>query len=143
MAKGLYKPLYPQKYLGDVTKIRYLSSWELKFLMFCDKNPNIIAYGSEEFKIPYVHPIKKNADGTPKVCKYIPDFIIKYQDKDGKLITEVIEIKPHSQTFIGKKVSTYDKVQLVINNAKWTAAKSFCDSHGITFKVLTEKDLFR
>ena len=110
---------------------------------FCDKNENILSWGSEEFSVPYAHPIKKNVDGTPKICKYYPDFIIKYQDKDGKTFTEVIEIKPHSQTFISKKVSTYDKVQLVINNAKWTAANSFCLAHGIKFKVITEKDMFR
>jgi hypothetical protein len=143
MAKGLFTPRNPEKYLGDPSKIRFLSSWERMFMEFCDKNVNVIKWGSEEFKVPYVHPIKKNADGSPKVCNYIPDFIIKYQDRDGKMLTEVIEIKPHKQTVIGKKVSTYDKVQLVINDAKWRSAKSFCDNHGIKFRVLTEKELFR
>ena len=77
------------------------------------------------------------------MASYIPDFIIKYQDKTGKLITEVIEIKPKKQSVISKRMSTYDKVQLVINHAKWTAAKAFCDQHSINFRVLTEDELFR
>ena len=137
MAKGLYTPINPEKYLGNPTKIRFLSSWELAFMNFCDKNPNIIKWGSEEFKIPYYNPIKQ------KMTNYIPDFIIKYKDRDGNLLTEVIEIKPQKQTTIQKKNSTYDKVQLVINHAKWQAAEAFCTKHGIKFRVLTENQLFR
>jgi hypothetical protein len=87
--------------------------------------------------VPYFNPIKN------KTCNYIPDFIIKYKDRNGIVITEVIEIKPYKQTVPGKKISTYDKVQLVINHAKWTAAKAFCAAHSIKFRVVTEKDLFR
>lgn len=142
MAKGLYKPTNLSKYLGDPTKIRFLSSWEMKFMDFCDKNPNILQWGSEEFSIPYIHPIKRDADGSPKRCKYYPDFIVKYKNATGIIITEVIEIKPHNQTVLKKKTSTYDKVQLVINNAKWESAVAFCKSHNIVFRILTEKELF-
>ena len=137
MAKGLYTPKHPEKYLGDPRKIRFLSSWELRFMQFCDTNPNVIQWGSEEFKVQYWHPIKQ------KVCNYIPDFIIKYKDNRGNLITEVIEIKPKKQSVPGKRTSTYDKVQLVINHAKWAAAVALCDSHGIKFRVVTEADMFR
>jgi hypothetical protein len=136
MAKGLYTPINPEKYLGDVRKIRFLSSWELRFMNFCDTNPNVLQWGSEEFKIRYHNPIKN------KTCNYIPDFIVKYKDRNGMIVTEVIEIKPRCQTVASKKPTTYDKVQLVINHAKWTAAKAFCDLHSIKFKVLTENELF-
>lgn len=112
---------------------------------FCDKNPNVIRWGSEEFKIPYIHPIKKNLDGTPKRCNYFPDFIVKYKNQRGEIQTVVIEIKPSSQdpnNISKKKPTTYDVVQMVINQAKWTAAKSFCESHKIKFRVLTERNLF-
>lgn len=145
MAKGLFKPLNPSKYLGDPNKIRFLSSWELFFMNKCDLNPNVLIWGSEEFKIPYFHPIKKNLDGKPKLCHYYPDFIIKYKDVNGKILTEVIEIKPSSQDpnkITKKKPTTYDVVQMVINKAKWTAAEAFCKSHNIKFRVVTEKDLF-
>lgn len=137
MAKGLYKPKNPEKYLGNIEKIRFLSSWELRFMDFCDNNPNVVQWGSEEFRIKYYNPIKQ------KTCDYIPDFIIKYKNRNGDVITEVIEIKPKKQSVISKKMSTYDQVQLVINHAKWTAAKAFCEVHGIKFKVLTEEQLFR
>jgi hypothetical protein len=137
LAKGLFKPTNPEKYLGDIGKIRFMSSWELRFMNFCDTNPNVIKWGSEEFKIMYFNPIKN------KVCNYIPDFIIKYKDRNGMIITEVIEIKPRSHFVASKKSTTYDKVQMIINHAKWTAAKAFCDQHNINFKVLSENELFR
>lgn len=135
--KGMYRPIYPEKYMGDPRKIRFMSSWEFRFMTFCDKNPNIIKWGSEELRIKYMHPIKK------KICEYIPDFILKYKNKDGELITEIVEIKPRKQTVISTKMSRYDQVQLVINNAKWTAAQAFCLKHGIKFRVLTEQEMFR
>lgn len=57
--KGLYTPKYPEKYLGDPRKIRFMSSWELRFMQVCDLNPNILNWGSEEFRIKYWNPIKK------------------------------------------------------------------------------------
>ena len=137
MAKGLFTPQNPSKYLGDPRKIRYLSSWELKFQYFCDTNPNIIAWGSEEIRIKYFHPIKK------KVCDYIPDFFIKYKDANGKIISEIIEIKPKKETRLTNKSSLYDKVNIAINTQKWVACKSFCDRAGIEFRILTEDQLFR
>ena len=137
MAKGLYTPRNPEKYLGDPRKIRFLSSWELSFMNFCDTNPNVIAWGSEEFRVKYFNPIKN------KVCDYIPDFIVKYKDAQGNVITEVIEIKPLKETALKPKMSAYDKVALVVNHAKWTAAKAMCDAAGIRFRVLTEQEMFR
>jgi len=110
-------------------------------MQWCDRNPNILRWGSEEFRIPYFHPVKQ------KICNYIPDFIIKYRDKDDRIITEILEVKPAKEAVLNlpgrKKISTYDQVQLAINNAKWKAAKEFCESHGIKFRVLTEHQLFR
>jgi len=146
MAKGLFTPVNVEKYLGDPRKIRFLSSWERAFMEGLDKNPNVIKWGSEEFKIPYYNPIKK------KMASYYPDFIVKYQDRTGNVLTEVIEIKPSNQDPRRitkdtkgrvKKPSAYDTVQMVINQAKWTAAEAFCKQHGINFRVLTEQELFR
>jgi hypothetical protein len=136
MAKGFYTPQHPQKYLGDPRKIRFLSSWELAFMHNCDVNPNIIQWGSEEFKVRYFHPIKK------KVCSYIPDFIVKVADRNGNVTTQVIEIKPMKQAVPSNKMSVYDTVQLIINRAKWTAAIAICEKAGIKFRVLTEDELF-
>lgn len=132
MAKGIYTPINPEKYMGDPSKIRYLSSWEHRFMYACDMNPSIIQWGSEEFKIPYVNPIKK------KVCMYIPDFIVRYK-KEGQIYTEVVEIKPAKEAVLRPRMSNYDKVCLVINTAKWQAARIYCDKYGVTFRILTEK----
>lgn len=137
MAKGIYTPQNPQKYLGDPTKIRFLSSWELRFFQACDMNPNILKWGSEEFKVPYWHPIKL------RTATYLPDIWMQYRNAKGEIITEVIEIKPMKQSVISPKMTTYDKVQLVINHAKWTACKAVCDAGGIRFRVVTEKELFK
>lgn len=59
MAKGLFVPQNPQKYLGDIRKIRFMSSWELRFMQVCDMNPNVLQWGSEEFRVKYFNPIKK------------------------------------------------------------------------------------
>lgn len=106
-------------------------------MVICDTNPNIIQWGSEEFRVKYFNPVKK------KVCDYIPDFILKYKNTKGEIITEVIEIKPKKQTVASKSASLYDKVALVVNHAKWAAAKAVCESHGIRFRVATEDELFR
>jgi hypothetical protein len=105
-------------------------------MIVCDTNPYILQWGSEEFRIKYWNPIKN------KVCDYIPDFIIKYQ-RGEEVITEVIEIKPKKQSVISKKMSNYDKAALIVNQAKWAAAVSLCESHNIRFRVLTEEELFR
>lgn len=133
----MYRPINVEKYLGDPSKIRFLSSWERVFMVACDMNPNILKWGSEEFKVHYYHPIKL------KICTYIPDFWIQYKDSKGVIHTEVIEVKPHKQSVVSNNMSTYDKVQLVINHAKWTACKAICDAGGIRFRVVTEQSLFR
>lgn len=135
--KGIFTPKHPEKYLGDPRTIRFMSSWELRFMQVCDSNPNILQWGSEEFRVKYFNPLKK------KVCDYIPDFIIKYKNRAGELITEVIEIKPLKQTVPDKRASLYDQVSLAVNHAKWAAAKAVCESHGIRFRVATENELFR
>ena len=47
--KGKYKPSYPKKYKGDPTNIVYRSLWERKFMVYCDKNQNVLEWQSEEF----------------------------------------------------------------------------------------------
>lgn len=136
--QGYFQPRNPEKYVGDVTKIRFMSSWELSFQRFLDGNPNIIRWSSECIAIPYLKP----TDG--KIHRYYPDFWIEYINKDGEVLQEVLEIKPKSQAG-GKAVgrmSLYEKAQYAINLAKWESCKRFCDQRGITFRILTEQELF-
>ena len=86
--KSKFKPSNPDKYMGDPSNIICRSSWERKFCNWCDKQPNVLKWASEEFSIPYVSP----ADG--KVHRYFPDFWIK--KRSGRCI--LIEVKPYKQT---------------------------------------------
>jgi hypothetical protein len=135
-AQGIFTPRNPEKYAGKGT-IRYRSSWELAFMNFCDTNDNILAWASEAIQIPYRDPL------TGKGTIYVPDFFIQYLDKRGKLLVELIEIKPASQTLlerVGK--NKYNQAQFVKNQAKWAAATAWCRQQGIKFRVVNENDLF-
>lgn len=137
MAKGTYIVQHPEKYVGNLANVTFRSSWELRFMQFCDNNVNILKWGSEEIRIPYIKPT------TKKIHNYFPDFFIMYRNSKGDIVKEVIEIKPKKEAVMTKKSSTYDKVAIAINMAKWEAAKQFCENHGMIFRILTEDSLFK
>ena len=135
-AKGKFIPSNPQKYLGN-TAPTYRSGWELTFMQFCDKNEHILQWASEPLRIPYRNPL------TGKNTNYVPDFLVVYQNKYGKQIAEMIEIKPKKQSLIESKVaSARDRAIVAVNHAKWAAAMAWCKQSGITFRVVTEDDIF-
>ena len=139
--KGRYQPSHPKKYRGDHTNIIYRSLWERKFMTYCDKNENILEWGSEEMAFPYRSPVDN------RVHRYFPDFYVKVRESNGKIKKMIIEIKPHKQTVepkvqkITKKRYIYEVVEYAKNQAKWKAAKEWCLDHGYEFKVLTENEL--
>ena len=65
-----------------------------------------------------------------------------YQNKNGTRRGELIEIKPQSQTMLTEKTSQRDKMAIAVNHAKWSAAANFCKLKGLTFRVVTENDIF-
>ena len=69
-----------------------IQNWQRKFCRWCDLNENILAWGSEEFCIPYISPIDN------RVHRYFPDFLIKVKESTGKIKTYVVEVKPEKQT---------------------------------------------
>jgi len=136
-AQGFFTPKNPNKYIGK-HQPRYRSGWELTFMTFCDSHNDITHWASESMKIPYRHPF------TGKPTNYIPDFFVVYKNKTGKIIAEVVEIKPKKQSLIeSKAASAKDRMVVAINHAKWAAANAYCKSQGFTFRVITEDDLFR
>lgn len=135
-AKGVFTPKNPQKYIGN-KKIIYRSGWELTFMMFADNNDKILQWASESIHIPYKNPL------TGKQTIYVPDFFIVYQNNKGQSIAELIEIKPKKQTFLEEKIkSAKDKAAFIVNQYKWAAANAWCKQNGISFRVITEDDLF-
>jgi hypothetical protein len=135
-ARGKFNMKHPEKYVG--TKVpTYRSSWELTFMNFCDTNRSIIKWASEAVQIPYRDPL------TQRQTVYVPDFFIQYVDKNNKMIVELIEIKPASQTIlerVGK--NKYNQAQFVKNQAKWAAAGLWCKQQGLRFRILNENDIF-
>ena len=139
--KGKFVPKNIQKYRGDPRNIIYRSSWELKFMKYCDSRPNVLEWASEECVIPYRSPIDN------KIHRYFVDFYAKIQEADGTITKYLIEIKPSKQTVPPKKPQTqtksyiYEVTEYVKNQAKWKAAKEFCDDRMWKFKILTESEL--
>lgn len=140
--QGKFHPRNPDKYKGDSRNIVYRSSWELKFMRYCDRKDNILEWGSEEFFIPYFDPT------TNKVRRYFPDFIVKIKESSGVIKKYLIEVKPKRQTLEpkqskGKRKKTYINEVLTYskNVAKWKAAKEWCDDRRIEFKIITEDEL--
>ena len=139
--KGRYRPNNPLKYKGDYRNVIYRSLWELKFMKYCDSNPNILEWGSEEFFLPYRSPIDN------KVHRYFPDFYIKVKENTGKIKKMIIEVKPKRQCMEPKpqKKKTrgyiYEVREYAKNQAKWKAAHEYCLDRGLEFKILTENEL--
>jgi hypothetical protein len=134
---GKFRPKNLAKYEGDYTNVIYRSFWEFKVLRWCDENPDVVSYSSEEVVIPY------RCLTDRKMHRYFMDLKIKFSN--GK--TFLVEIKPKSQTLEPKRkgrttkkflaeVMTYAK-----NQSKWNAADALCQSRGWTFAVWTEDHL--
>jgi hypothetical protein len=135
-SQGKFQIKNLEKYVGKRSPT-YRSSWEWAFMRFCDTNANVVKWASEAISIPYRCPL------TGKQTIYIPDFFIQYLDKNGKMNSELIEVKPQNQTVrekVGKNRN--NQIQYVRNIAKWRAAQAWCKAQGIKFRVINEQDLF-
>jgi hypothetical protein len=144
--KGFFRPINREKYLGDPTRIVYRSSWELRYMSKLDLSPDVVGWSSESVIIPYND--RSKGIERSRYRRYFPDFLIKIK-RDGKIITQLIEIKPKKETrppAMGRgpkakqryitEVQTFGK-----NVCKWEAAKRFCADRGWSFAVLTEEEL--
>ena len=133
-AQGYFNARNPEKYVGK-GNIIYRSSWEFVFMQFCDNHPSVIQWASESISIPYLNPV------TGKQSRYVPDFFVMYQDKNGQNHGELMEVKPKKEMLENAK-SQRDKLVAIINAAKWQAARAWCSANGLTFRVITEENLF-
>ena len=137
--RGLFRPNNPKKYVGNTKQIVYRSLLERRFMRYCDLNEDILYWASEELPVRYYNPLDK------KYHRYFPDFVVKTVNNDKYMI----EIKPSRQVVKPKppkkKTKSYmrESFEYIKNQAKWQAAKSYCDDNGMKFKLITEKDLGR
>lgn len=121
--KGLFQPTNPEKYLGNVSNIWFRSLWELKLFQYLDTNSAVLQWSSEELAVPYVSPL----DG--RIHRYFPDVIFKGRTRKNEIKTFMVEVKP-------KKQVAYE-----LNEAKFAAARQYCDHLGWEFKIVTEDEL--
>ena len=154
-SQGKYVPVHPEKYRGNLDKITFRSSWELEYNKFLDNNTSILEWSSEEIAIPYIKPT------TQRVHRYFPDYWVKYRNKAGQIIQEIIEVKPAKEAYNAvfliehdfrsmppsksknPKTRTYEQLTTLVNAAKWKAAMDFCHKYNMKFRVVTEHQLFR
>ena len=138
--QGFFKPKNPSKYKGSCKKIIYRSSYELKFMLWCDNHPDVIYWNSEGVIIPYVSPKDE------ELHRYFVDFLVKIKSIHNEEKVYLIEIKPYVQTIPPKQTKNrkrmiQETVTYEVNQAKWKAAKRWCDDRKIEFKIMTEKEL--
>lgn len=98
---------------------RYQSSWELEFYKSLDENELVKSYYTQPFPIPYLW-----EDGS--YHSYFPDCLIKYIDGHK----ELVEIKP--SCFVNDE----------INQLKFEAGRRYALENNLTFKIVTENEIF-
>jgi hypothetical protein len=138
--QSLFNPQNPKKYRGKYPIIAR-SSMEIKAMRWMDNNPNVLSWGSESVIVPY-----QGLDG--KLHRYFVDIVCEMKRKDGNIEKFLIEVKPFKQTLPptpslrkSKKTILYESYQYSLNQAKWSAARTWCEKKGYKFWILTEKHL--
>jgi hypothetical protein len=145
--QGYFRPANLDKYIGDPNQIIFRSSWEFKFLKWCDSSPSVIKYSSEPIAIPYYSPLDKRGH------LYYVDFYVEIIDNAGKARKWIIEVKPikYTKQPVAPKRMTdkqtanymYAAKQFILNRAKFEAARDFAKTKGIQFGIITENFLFK
>lgn len=126
-----YQLKNPSRYSGNPNEVWIRSSWEKKFMIWCDTSPFVVKWSSEELALPYISPIDN------KEHRYFPDAIVTFTNKK----TYMIEIKPISQALPPKgnknsKRYITEATTFLINQAKWDVAKRYCKARNWEFKIL-------
>ncbi len=163
LKKGIYEIKNQMKYIGNPSECLYRSSWELRFMIYCDNDPTIKKWGSETNEIKYY---TQRPNGDIECHRYFPDFyVVKIDPKNPEFEQQYYyEIKPHNQIwpdFITfdengnreinppsdkKNLKAFENFIYAVkeyekNLAKWKAAKEWCEKRYMIFKLLDEIDL--
>jgi hypothetical protein len=144
--QGHYKLRHPEKYIGDINRVVYRSSWELQLDQFLDNNIKVLKWGAEVVTIPYLKPTDN------RMHKYIVDFYVEFINSANEVKYMLLEVKPQQQTKPPKathKNCLYEQAVYAINMCKWRAAEQWCKMQSIKygkkveFKILTETSIFK
>jgi len=96
---------------------KYRSGWELAVMKRLDVDVRVVSWTYEQIVIEYV-----SNNRTKKRRRYYPDFFVEYSDGSR----EIIEVKQ------SRKLTNPTVVK------KAEAAKSWCESRGMTYVIITE-----
>ena len=135
--KGRYKIKNPDKYLGNPTNVIFRSLWERNTFRWCENNPKVRAWSSEEIVVPY----KCKVDN--KLHRYFVDLYVEINN--GQTI--FVEIKPKKETLPPKQPKRKTKkflnevITFSKNQDKWEAADQYARHKGWKFQVWTEETL--
>lgn len=161
--QGYFSPTRPEKYRGK-TPIIFRSSWEHRFMVWCDTHPNIKYWANESFVIPYFNPCTRYSKDEGRFlgswCNYNVDFFVQI-DKGKGPESWIIEVKPNSQVPTTEQIANLQKKMnegrlttkrmnslnsqlktLLVNKAKFLAAKKFAAERGCKFGIADENFLF-
>lgn len=146
----------PEKYMERVAPPICKSSWEERIFLAMDVNPFITKWAYEPFSIYYRSP-KFN-----KMSIYKPDIYCECNYANGEKQRYLIEIKPQKfsvmpkeppplkQDATAKQKRSYMKKimryqmqlqEVMVNQAKWSAAKEWCVNNHMNWLVLTEENM--
>lgn len=143
---GKYKVRNKEKYVGDPNEIIFRSSYERKFMVFCDLDESVLRWSSEPYSIPYLDTVSE------KKRNYFVDFYARIKVPDGHVQDYLVEVKPRKK--LNKplppnreslhKLKNYNSAmhEYLTNLSKFTAAKSYALKIGYKFIIVTEKELY-
>lgn len=107
-------------------------------MKWCDENPDVVSWSSEEVVIPYVSPVDERAH------RYYMDFKITFASGS----TMLVEVKPEYQTRIPQRKKNQRQTKFLaevktfaVNDAKWKAAEIYAAKRGWKFVIFTEDTL--
>lgn len=122
ICEGRFNPVSHAKHgwfysVKNKKKLWYRSSYELQAYKILEQLAKVVKYETEPFYIPYrFQGIEKN---------YVPDILVTYDDGTQELI---------------EVMSTW-QLEDVVRQAKFVAARKYCDEQGLKFSVWTEENI--
>lgn len=133
--QGYVNPASCKKLFESVAHqpIIYRSSWEQRFMQWCEHSPKVKHWGSECVSVKYFLPTDQ------KWHTYYPDFFLEMSDGTYA----VVEIKPSNQTTKPRSNDSWAASTYIRNYAKWTTIKQACEEKGYRFCILTERTIER
>ena len=141
-ASGVYDVINRKKYKNRKKLPRYRSSWERKFMVWCDHSDKVVSWDYENLEIPYRYSVDQ------KIHRYILDFMVDVIE-NGKVVRYAIEVKPVDQLLPPERKKFRSKIKYVEaakvyiqNRDKREATQALCRKKGWKYKAITEYDLF-